>query len=75
MTAALRERHTQLAGDAERLQALSPLAVLQRGYAIARREDGSVVRAARQVQVGDTLDLTFHNGAARVRVESTREDT
>lgn len=57
---------------AERLHALSPLAVLQRGYAIAQRaDDGRVVRSAAQVEVGDALRLTFGEGTARVRVDGT----
>jgi exodeoxyribonuclease VII large subunit len=64
-----RERHR---GAAERLQALSPLAVLDRGYAIARRvEDGSVVRAAEELSLEQALRLVFRRGAARVRVEET----
>jgi exodeoxyribonuclease VII large subunit len=73
---ALRALHTrlrlvrqQLRGGAERLQALSPLAVLERGYSIARRADGSVVRDAAAVRVGDRLRLTFARGIAAVRVE------
>ena len=67
---ALRVARARLAGDAERLQALSPLAVLERGYTIARREDGVVVRSSAEVAVGDALDLTFRRGGARVRIES-----
>jgi exodeoxyribonuclease VII large subunit len=73
LAGALRVARARLAGDGERLQALSPLAVLERGYAIARRDDGTVVRAARDVAVGDALELTFRAGRARVRVES-RDD-
>jgi exodeoxyribonuclease VII large subunit len=69
----LRVARARLVGDAERLHALSPLAVLERGYAIARRADGAVVRSALEVGVGDALDLTFHSGGARVRVESRRD--
>jgi exodeoxyribonuclease VII large subunit len=72
LSAALRVTRARLAGDAERLQALSPLAVLERGYTIARREDGVVVRASAEVAVGDALDLTFRTGGARVRVERRR---
>ncbi len=72
VTAVVRVARARLAGDAERRHALSPLAVLERGYAIARRDDGAVVRSAQDVEVGDALDLTFRTGGARVRVESRR---
>lgn len=54
----------------ERLHALSPLAVLQRGYAIARDPaDGRVVRSARELEIDRRLDLRFAEGRATVRVE------
>jgi len=69
----VRDAQARLAAAAARLDALSPLAVLERGYAIARRaDDGRVVRAAREVAVDDVLDLTFHDGGARVRVTASR---
>ncbi len=69
--ARIRLAQEQLRGGAERLNALSPLAVLQRGYSIARRDDdGHVVRDAADVHAGDHLRLTFARGGARVRVES-----
>jgi exodeoxyribonuclease VII large subunit len=74
LVGALRTGRARLAADSERLQALSPLAVLERGYSIARREDGRVVRASTEVRVGDALELSFRSGSARVRVESTRDD-
>lgn len=60
-----KDRLGQLAG---RLDALSPLRVLQRGYAVARRPDGSVVTDADTVEVGDDLTLTLANGTLRTRV-------
>jgi exodeoxyribonuclease VII large subunit len=48
---------------AARLDALSPLAVLGRGYSIIRREaDGRIVRAAGDVSLGDRLDLQLSLG-------------
>jgi len=69
VTAQVRLARQQWRGGAERLQALSPLAVLERGYSIARRDDGTVVRDAATLQTGDPLRLTFARGAARLRVE------
>lgn len=58
-----RQRLGALAG---RLDALSPLQVLSRGYAIAQRSDGRVVRRASDVQVGDELRLELGRGDALV---------
>ena len=69
-TGRVRVARQHLRGAAERLQALSPLAVLERGYSITRRVDsGSVVRDAATLGDGDHLQITFARGAARVRVE------
>ena len=48
---------------------LDPAAGLQRGYAIARRPDGSVVRTSAALSPGDPLELSFARGGATVRVE------
>ncbi len=49
---------------AARLDALSPLAVLGRGYALARRaEDERIVRRAADVAVGDELEVQLGEGA------------
>ncbi len=70
ITARVRWAREQLRGRAEQLQALSPLAVLQRGYSIARRvTDGHIVRDADSLADGDRLLLTFAQGAAHVRVD------
>ena len=48
---------------------MSPLAVLGRGYALARRsEDGRVVRRATDVAVGDALDVQLAEGSIGVDV-------
>ncbi|MEW6414452.1 MAG: exodeoxyribonuclease VII large subunit [Pseudomonadota bacterium] len=51
---------------------LNPEEVLARGYSIALRADGSVVRDATALAPGDPLELRFHRGQARARVESTK---
>ena len=62
---------------AARLDALSPLAVLGRGYSIIRREaDGRIVRAASDVSLGDRLDLQLSLGriGAEVITLETSDD-
>jgi exodeoxyribonuclease VII large subunit len=54
-----------------RLHALSPLATLERGYAIVRHE-GVAVRDAGLVPVGAEVDAQLVRGALRARVEGVR---
>ena len=58
-----------------RLEALSPLAVLGRGYSICRRRPGlEVVRDAGMVVEGDDVSIRLHRGELRCRVVGTSED-
>jgi exodeoxyribonuclease VII large subunit len=50
------------------LEAVSPLATLQRGYSVLRR-DGVLIRSAHQVASGDRLDAQLSEGALALRVE------
>ena len=50
------------------LDALSPLKVLGRGYAIARRGDGKAVVSTGDVVSGDKLELTLSDGSVDCRV-------
>jgi exodeoxyribonuclease VII large subunit len=55
---------------AARLEGLSPLAVLGRGYSLTRRlADGRIIRDARELAVGEQLDTRFAHGQAVSRVE------
>jgi exodeoxyribonuclease VII large subunit len=56
-----------------RLDSLSPLAVLGRGYSLTRRPTGEVVRHARQVTAGDHVRVLLHEGSLDARVTATRE--
>jgi exodeoxyribonuclease VII large subunit len=57
---------------AAQLNALSPLAVLGRGYAIARKRDGAPIVSSRQVAAGDVIDLLFAAGGACCQVLETQ---
>jgi exodeoxyribonuclease VII large subunit len=55
------------------LDALSPLAVLQRGYAIAQREDGTLLRDANSVSIGESINIRLAEGRIRARVDQVDE--
>jgi exodeoxyribonuclease VII large subunit len=54
---------------ADALRALSPAATLERGYAVARLADGTVVRDPRQASAGAELRVTVARGTLSTRVE------
>lgn len=55
------------------LDALSPLAVLQRGYAIAQREDGTLLRDANSVSIGDSVQVRLAKGRIKASVQDSEE--
>jgi exodeoxyribonuclease VII large subunit len=67
-----RARH-RLGAAGGRLDSLSPLAVLARGYSLTRLPSGEVVRTVRQVAVGDPLDVLLSEGSLTCRVTATKE--
>lgn len=67
MRRALDRRRQGFAAVVARLEALSPLRVLERGYALATR-DGHVVTDASALAPGDPIELRFARGRARGRI-------
>jgi len=69
----LDEARNQLGVAAASLDALSPLAVLQRGYAIAQDQDGRLLRDASSVAVGDSVKVRLAKGNLSARVEGAED--
>ena len=70
----LEVRAARLAGHAGRLHALSPLAVLSRGFAIVRHgEPPALLRRARDARPGEVLRIQLGDGSLRARVEAQEE--
>ena len=54
-----------------RLHALSPLATVQRGYAIARRyPEGEILRRAADAQMGDVIEILLGEGRLRAEIKA-----
>lgn len=69
----LESARQQFGVAAAALDAMSPLKVLERGYAIAQDAHGAIVREASAVAVGDKLRLRLWKGEVDCRVEKTNE--
>ena len=56
-----------------KLDAMSPLKVLSRGYAMAQQEDGRMIRSVDDVAAGDTIRVTLENGYLKDTVNEVKE--
>jgi exodeoxyribonuclease VII large subunit len=66
---------SRLQGTARALHAVSPLATLERGYAIALRiPDGAILTAADQAPAGTDVELRLSKGRLRTRVTASKDD-
>ncbi len=76
LTRAIVERvHTQrhrLTAYGDRLRALSPRAVMERGYCLVKGPQGDLLRAAEALAIGDAVTIEFARGEADARVEAVR---
>ena len=61
---------TRLSLNAAQMNSLSPLAVLGRGYSIAFKENGAVVREVNDVDVGQTVLVRLREGSLSCEVKA-----
>ena len=73
-TRVLRTASERVESLGDRLDAVSPLGTLRRGYAIVERPEGDVVALARSVQASDSLVVRLQDGRLHVHVTSKEED-
>ena len=57
-----------------KLDAMSPLKVLTRGYAMAQTQDGDVLRSVSQVRSGDRIRISLSDGALSADVTEVKEN-
>ncbi len=64
-------KNEALSVEMAKLDALSPLAVLTRGYSITQAADGSILRDAANVTKGDILKIRLERGKLNAEVLSS----
>lgn len=57
-----------------KLDAMSPLKVLTRGYSMVQLEDGTLLRNIKQVQVGDSVLISLSDGKLKATVTDMKEN-
>lgn len=60
--------------NAAKLDALSPLKVLTRGYALVETQDGSLIRSVKQINAGDDICVKVRDGSVSAFVTRIEEN-
>jgi len=69
---AIATNQTRLGRASARLEALSPLAVLSRGYALIYAEDGRLLRSAADTAAGKKIHARLGSGSLDAQVTATK---
>ncbi len=67
-------KHQQFISLTSKLDAMSPLKVLTRGYAMLRAESGDVIRSVEQVKTEDTATILLSDGKLRATINEITEE-
>ena len=57
-----------------KLDAMSPLKVLTRGYAMTQRENGSLLKSVKSVSVGESILVSLQDGVVTAQVSDIKEN-
>jgi len=66
--------HQQFLTYAAKLDALSPLKVLTRGYAMVQTGNDTIIRSVKQVNTGDSIKITLQDGSIDANVACVKEE-
>ena len=57
-----------------KLDAMSPLKVLTRGYAVAEKESGEILRSVKQTKAGEKITVSLSDGSLTAKVLEVKEN-
>ena len=72
-TRLVERKNNQFIANISKLDAMSPLKVLTRGYALVRKDDGEVLKSIHQVQPGDKIIVSLTDGRMCAAVTEKEE--
>ncbi|HZG70457.1 MAG TPA: exodeoxyribonuclease VII large subunit [Chondromyces sp.] len=70
MEGLMKEKAYQFGQTLSMLEALSPLKVMERGYSLAYKEDGTLLKSSHQVEPGNKIKVRLGDGDVHCQVES-----
>ena len=69
----IQRKEQRFVGLTAKLDAMSPLKVLTRGYAMTQKEDGSVVRSVKQLTEGERIRVSLADGFVHADISEVKE--
>ena len=73
-TNSIAQKNQRYIACVSKLDAMSPLKVLTRGYSMTQRQDGAVVRSVAQVELGERLTVSLSDGKLSATVMDKKEN-
>lgn len=73
-TQSVERKRRRFVEQTAKLDAMSPLKVLTRGYAMAQTKDGAVLRSVKQVNLGDEIGIAVGDGTLSATVLQVKEN-
>jgi len=70
----IQRKNARYIAAVSKLDAMSPLKVLTRGYSMAQNERGEVLRSVRQAELGERIDLHLSDGTLAATVMEIKEE-
>ena len=71
---ALSKKEARYIALTAKLDAMSPLKVLTRGYSMAQKDEGPVIRSVHQVELGERITVTLNDGKLSATVMDKKEE-
>ena len=69
----INQKKQRYIANVSKLDAMSPLKVLTRGYAMAQTEDGNVLRSVTQAEIGERISVSLSDGILSATVMDKKE--
>lgn len=70
----LQQKRQQLQSTLDKLALLNPLYIMNKGFSIAYKQDGSIVKQTAQVQVDENIDIAVTDGLLACTITGWRTD-
>lgn len=70
----LNRKQQQFIGLTSKLDAMSPLKVLSRGYSMAQLNDGTLLHSVNQAKIGDTMGVSLQDGSITAIITNVKEN-